>query len=224
MTNGSNTRSPRQYNAQLSKTLWYGWNRGLGGQLFPQSNASVNGYVAGLNDPNITIGYDIGIYDANNPTQLLAEGATVRTGDRVILKFGSYTSDNIFWFGTGYSMDSPYGEWRTGATAPPYISGNRVSCDEKDLVARYDISAGAGYGTMSFDVYVPFVVNPASRALSNLSGLSCDPIVRNDPYGTASTTCTVTATSGTITPHFDFGGTHGKFYYRDSDTRNMSIV
>jgi hypothetical protein len=178
----------------------------------------VDGWVQGLGNPNVSIGYDYGIYDAANPTTLIPENSTVPSGKQVILKFNPYVPDNIFWFGTGYSLDSPFGEWRVNATPPARVS-NKVTCDSKDLTGQYTTSITGSY---TFDVYIPLVVNPAARALGQLNGLSCGALTSN-PDGSASAACTVTG-SGTINPTFDYGSTYGKFYYRYTDQRDMTSI
>lgn len=204
----------KQYSAQIATTLWYAWNRGT----LPSSDSSMNGYVAALTNPNITVGYDYGVYDADNPTQAIPEGSTVAGGKKIILKFNAYVPDNIFWFGTGYSMDSPYGEWRSGATAPSR-SGDRVTCQDKDLTAKYAYDYG---GSINWDVYIPLVMNPPTRSLSNTNGLTCGALTQNSD-GSASATCTVTGT-GTIAPNFNYSSSYGNFYYRYYDYRDMNSI
>ncbi|HEX8591589.1 MAG TPA: hypothetical protein VF696_02475, partial [Candidatus Paceibacterota bacterium] len=106
---GSGAAGRHTFSMQINNTFWYAWNRFM---TPPNTDSQIQGYVAGLSDPNITIGYDFGIYDAADPTQRIPEGSNVPVGKQLILKFSPYVSDNIYWFGTGYSMDSPYGEWR----------------------------------------------------------------------------------------------------------------
>ena len=210
---GSGAAGRYVYSFQVNDTFWYAWNRFM---TPPNTDSQVQGYVAGLSNPNISIGYDVGVYDADNPTQRIDEGSNVAIGKKLIFKFSPYTSDNIYWFGTGYSMDSPYGEWRANA-APPTRSGGSVTCESKDLTAQYQYSDSTGFSAQ-FDVYVPFVVNPPTRALGNTTGLSCDATTQNAD-GSVTTTCTVTG-SGTIAPTFNFDSTYGKFYYRYYDYRS----
>ena len=197
-------------------TLWYAWNRGT----LPSSDSSTKGWATALADPSISIGYDYSIYDAANPTQVIEPGSTVPSGKQVILKFEKYTSDNIFWFGTGSSMDSPYGEWRANA-GPPSRSGNNVTCVDKDLVQEYTYRGNAN--TYVYDVYIPFVASPPTRSLGTLTGLSCGSLTTNSD-GSASATCTVTAASGSVSPTFNYAATSGKFYYRYYDRRDMTSI
>lgn len=221
-TTNSSGLSAYRYNFQISKTLWYAWNRWAGGcnattGCLPSSDSSTSGWVSGLSNPNITVGYDIGVVNPSTGAPY-AENANIPTGTQVKLVFGPYVSNNLYWYGTGYSMDSPFGEWRTNATPPPRVS-NRVTCDSKDYVVKYDLP---GYN-LTFDVYIPFVVHPPARSISVIpSGLSCGSLA-NNPDGTASMLCTVTGT-GPITPRFSFAATYGKFYYRYYDYRTNYVA
>jgi hypothetical protein len=217
VTNGSSAAGYRTQTIQVVKTLYYAWNRGLG-TLYPSSDSGISGWVAGLADPNITIGYDFGVFDSSG-TQRIPEGSTIAQGTQVVMKFSNYVSDNIFWFGTGYSMDSPYGEWRSNANATPRVS-NKVVCDEKDLTQKYQLSLGSE--SYTFDVYVPFVVNPPQRNLGNLNGFSCGSLTTNGD-GSMSAVCTATG-NGTTTPTFSYDSTYGKFYYRYYDYRDMTNI
>jgi hypothetical protein len=216
-TNGSSAQGRRIVTQQITGTMSYAWNRGLGG-LFPSSDTNISGWVQGLGNPNVSIGYDFGIYDAASPTTLIPENSTVQSGKQVILKFNPYVSDNIFWFGTGYSLDSPFGEWRANA-APPARVNNKVICDSKDLTGQYTTSITGNY---TFDVYIPLVVDPATRSLGQLNGLTCGAASTN-PDGSVTAACTVTGT-GTISPTFNYGSTFGRFYYRYYDLRDMTSI
>lgn len=206
------------WNTTPTVTLWYAWNRGT----LPSSDTTTTGWATGLANPNISIGYDYSVYDYNNPSTIINPGSSVQSGQKIILKFNPYTSDNIFWFGTGSSMDSPYGEWRAGATAPARV-GSNVTCVSKDLVQQYTYTDTYNSTSYQFDVYVPFVVNPPDRSLdpSSLNGLSCGALTTNSD-GSASAVCTVTATSGSISPAFNYTATNGIFYYRYYDYRDMT--
>ena len=218
ITNGTSVAGYRQYTVQVTGTLWYAWNRGLGGTLYPSSDTSISGWVAGLSDPNVTIGYDFGVYDVSGTNRII-EGSTVPQGTQLVMKFSPYVSDNVFWFGTGYSMDSPYGEWRTNAAATPRQS-NKVICDAKDLTQQYKLDYGGVSDT--FNVYIPLVMNQPQRSLSNLTGFTCGTLTTN-PDGSQSAVCTATAV-GSASPTFSYTSTYGKFYYRYIDNRDMTNI
>lgn len=221
-TTNSSGLSAYRYNIQLTKTLWYAWNRWASGcgsttGCLPSSDSSTQGWVSGLSNPNITVGYDIGVVNPSTGAPY-AENANIPTGTQVKLVFGPYVSNNLYWYGTGYSMDSPFGEWRANAAPPPRVSG-RVTCDSKDYIVKYDLP---GYG-LTFDVYIPFVVNPPAKSVSVIpSGLSCGTLTANSD-GSSSMLCTVTGT-GPIVPRFHFDATYGKFYYRYYDYRTNYVA
>lgn len=209
ITIGDGTTSGHQYSVQLNKTLWYAWNRFM---TPSNTDTAIQGYVSALSQPNITIGYDIGIFDAETGARI-PENGTVSVGDKIELRFGKFRSQDIFWFGTGYSMDSPYGEWRADAAAPARVGG-KVACEDKDMLVRYHLP---GYG-LDFNVYIPLVVNPPSRTFASIPGnLDCDPV--QEAGGMLKRKCTVTD-SGDIKPKFNFAATYGKFYYRYYDFRS----
>jgi hypothetical protein len=213
-TNGNGVSTSYQFNVQVNADLWYAWNRWLS-TLYPSSDTATQGWVRAVTNPNVTIGYDIGVYDATSGDRI-PEGGTVTVGQQIKLTFGPYIPDNIYWFGTGYSMDSPFGEWRAGATAPPRVS-NQVTCTTKDYVVKYRL--GEGYN-LDFGVYIPLVVNPPARAIANIpSNLSCASLNIN-PDTSATMTCTVLS-AGSFAPTFHFDATSGKFYYRYYDFRDM---
>lgn len=114
---------------------------------------------------------------------LLSDGAKVSIGDTL-----TFTPERgtITWNGTGYMIDSPYGQWIEDAEAPP------VQCLAKDHA-----------GTSA---YIPFSVHPDRMRVrqAGTAQLDCNP---------DKTVCTVKST-GTIVPVFSFDRTYGKFYFR----------
>lgn len=77
---------------------------------------------------SVTIKYHANIVNANTGT-VIADGATIPVGTPIKLVFTPFDSKDIYWFATGFSGDSPYGDWVTNAAAP---SG---SCLDKDFVS-----------------------------------------------------------------------------------------
>lgn len=205
-----------KWETQIPDTFWYAWNRNLG--YAPSSDTQTTGWATALSDPDIQIGYDFVVYDANN--NVIQPGGTVTNGQHVTLKFNKYVSDDIYWFGTGTSMDSPYGDWSANA-APPARSGTAMTCNDKDWVQQYiyDPSGAA----LQFDVYIPLEVNPPTRSLTVPSGMSCGSLTTNSD-GSVSASCTISASTGTLTPYFNYSSTYGKFYYRYKDYRDMTGI
>ncbi|MDO8565577.1 MAG: hypothetical protein Q7S04_00110 [Candidatus Moranbacteria bacterium] len=167
--------------------LAYAWNNG--------GCSGTGGYTLGLANPSFGVTYNAQVLSSSGVP--IASSGTVTSGQSVILKFQPHQSSDISWFGTGYSTDTPFGEWGTSAPA--------LTCDSKDQVTTWSM-----YGIRA---YIPLVIAPPTQTLSNLSGLSCGVLTHNSD-GSDQTTCTVTATSGTLSPTFDFAATTGTLYYR----------
>lgn len=213
-------------NFVINQTMKYFWNRwnansSINNQaeaaVIQQSNQSGGaGWEAALASPNVTILYRANV--VNDATgALVTDASNIPVGTVLRLEFEPHVSTDISWFGTGYSMDSPYGEWRTGATGPALTlqtrgtsaQGYLPTCEAKDYVTTvYPLS-------IPLQVYVPFVVNPPTKSITTSSNLTCDA-----PQANGNRRCTVTA-EGPVSVAFDFAATYGKFYYRYTDTRNV---
>jgi hypothetical protein len=113
----------------------------------------------------------------------------------------------VYWFGTGYSADSPYGEWGKDATPPP------IACNEKDFLENFartsPINTSQDYNQ---DVYIPLVVDFPLKTITGIDNLTCSALEGDETKGYVME-CKVTA-PGTITSQFNFTATQGKFYYR----------
>ena len=148
--------------------------------------------------PNVTVSYEATITNADTGT-VINDGATVPVGTRVKIGPKPHESSDIYWFATGYMSNTPYGDW--GTTAPS------VSCESKDLM---DTVAMFGY---NLAVYVPAVVAPPTKSISQSSNLSCGAVA-----GDGSKICTITA-AGAVTAAINYGATTGTWYsnYKRSD-------
>ncbi|MEI6712074.1 MAG: hypothetical protein WCK88_08210 [bacterium] len=176
------------------------------------------GWDKALDNPSVSIKYKAEIRNKDTGA-LIADGSSIPVGTKLILSFLPHLSEDISWFGTGYSGDSPYGEWRAGSTPPA------VACNTKDFVVHYHYIGYLtcnGIGTFTipednyYDAYIPLVVSPpATRTLTNTNGMTCSPL------STTSWECTVTS-PGIINPLFTVSATSGKFYYRYWDFRNLT--
>ena len=210
-----------QVHVTLNQTFSYGWNRWSHSRNDtdplnqPQPLTSVSGWEAALSNPDITVSYDMSVIDTNSGAVISPNGI-VRPGQTITLKYHPLIAQDISWFGTGYTMDSPYGQWRAGATAPA-LSAKRVTCDSNDYITNVNFSDGTAAAI--FGTYIPLVVAPPSRTVSNTSGLSCGGASVNGD-GSLTYNCTVTASNTTINPSFDVSSTYGYFYYRYTDNRS----
>jgi hypothetical protein len=185
------------WNKLENVTLLYFWNNaGAAGTVAQPAS----GWGKGLVNPNITIKYNVEIRDFIT-NMLITDGASVSVGSKIVLKFLPHKSEDIYWFGTGYSTDSPYGDWIAN-TAPPV-----AACLEKDFNGNTTWRVNQTVG-----VYIPLVVSPPTKTITGLDNLSCDTLTGSESGG-YSMNCTVVS-AGSINPQFNFGATAGKFYYR----------
>ena len=151
-----------------------------------------------LRDVGISTQYRAGARTAEG---VEACGGPVQRGDKIILEFGM---NDVSWFGTGGSFDTPEGYWNPNAEGP------KPQCSENDRVYKYTKSST--WGQASF--YTPFVANPPKESISwNSEYLDCTPIsggnVTEGPLE-----CVVLKV-GTTDVLFSFGSTYGKFYFHN---------
>ena len=184
-----------QWNDVKSDILAYFWNRWTD-----------SGWSFALGQRDVAITYNIGVKDKNT-SAIINDGDSVTVGTQLVLSFVPHYYTDIYWFGLGYSNDSPYGEWRAGATPP-----STISCLAKDFVGNY---VNTCHGT-DYDVYIPLVVSQPTKTITNTTGMSCGALTGGEGIG-YSMECTVTGT-GQLNPLFNFGSTFGKFYYRYVDS------
>ncbi len=184
---------------------------------------ATTGWFSALSNPNISVKYNTKIVNTDT-NQEISEGASVSEGDNLRLQFIPHHPYDIYWFGTGYSGDSPYGEWRNNADAPVNVN-NKVTCEEKDLVLNdFDyynyISNKTNLARQYYiyDIYIPLVISQPVKTISNISGLTCGQISGNETTGYY-TDCTVNPLAEGVSQNqinftFNFSNTFGKFYYR----------
>ncbi|MFA6295567.1 MAG: hypothetical protein WC666_04075 [Candidatus Paceibacterota bacterium] len=183
--------------------LQYYWNNlGLGGSNWAKAlsrvQASVKYYADIVN---------------KNTGQVVQSGDSVPVGTELELKFPAHSYLDVFWFGSGFSSDSPYGEWRVDA-APPAVSCNK----DKDFLSDVNLWDSVNPNTIIpppphyLGVYIPLVISPPAKGITNTDGMICGKLLGDETSG-YSMTCTV-SNVGTLTPKFNFGSTYGKFYYR----------
>jgi hypothetical protein len=133
----------------------------------------------------------------------IACGASIPLGTRVRLSFDEHRSEDISWFGTGGIMDSPYGDWTTGASEPPAAA----RCVPKNYVAPIQWFDDARYGA----TYIDFVVDPPAQSITGLDELECT-------VSATGAECTASA-PGTFEPTFRYAQTLGHFFGYGNGTR-----
>ncbi len=166
-----------------------------------------------LSSIDVTVNYNVEIRNTT-PSVLIPDGSSVPVGADLILKFLPHIYTDIYWFGIGYSGDSPYGEWREDA-APPVA----VTCETKDYTYSY---YHPGTTNFAYYVYIPLVVSPPIKKIANTSNMSCGSLSGDGVKG-YSMKCKVTQ-AGSLTPEFNFDSTFGKFYYRYFDPIPVNYV
>ncbi len=191
------------WDSTINDTLYYFWNEG---GATPTGEGT--GWAEGLRNPNISIRSGAKITNMDTGA-ILNEGTVVPVGTRLRFERIPPVNEDISWFGTGHSADSPFGRWSANA-APP--AG--ASCGASDFVSSfiseyvyYDETGKPIDNSLHIDTYVILAVNPQTLSVSHsgsTAGLNCN---------TSQTECTVTS-PGSVNTTFTFSGTTGKFYYR----------
>lgn len=178
---------------QLDKKLYYRAN-GISG-------LTGSGWGLGLVNPGYQTTYKAKVFNADTGVEIL-DGAQIPVGTKLFFKYGTFDDQDVSWWGTGYSYDSPYGKWIGGAGMPSDFDCTNDYYHINDS----NFTSPQGY-TYYFNVYIPFSINPPqksithSRSSATLSNCNLDKSI-----------CTV-ASPGQIITDFNFGDTFGKFYY-----------
>ncbi len=173
------------------------------GAIVSQSNSCSS---EALLNPNVAVTYGADIYKAADMTKV-PDGSTVQKGSDIILRFKKHEYTDIFWFGTGYFYDSPYGDWLPANVKPPQ------QCLDKDVVSSKECIGQGCDQAGETRLHIPLAIVPPQKQIENLNGLSCGPL--QNVNGSMEMRCTVTADVGqTIEPRFEFAETTGQFYFR----------
>lgn len=169
-----------------------------------------------LNNGFVTVNYGVQAQEidaSGNVIRNIMCGSTVAPGTRVKYSFIPHHYSDVHWVATGGFWDTPYGEWRSGATAP--LLNER--CTDKNLY--YNSTAYNSYyqTDMTQWLFAALSVAPPVKVAS-VSGDSA--ICTPDGEGQV---CIMTA-PGTQTVTFNFAETYGYFYpgyyFTDATGRN----
>ncbi len=101
---------------------------GLTPEIYDLDYQSLN-LLSVMSNPNVSITYHAQAVNADTG-EMLACGSTVPKGTKVRYEFVPHVSEDIYWFATGYALDSPYGDWGVSTVAPP------VSCLDTSTCGR----------------------------------------------------------------------------------------
>ncbi|MEI6042661.1 MAG: hypothetical protein WCQ00_03810 [bacterium] len=182
----------------VTAEFYYFWNRW-----------SSSGWSRALINPQIKVDYKIEIIDTSTGLSI-KKGDNVNVGTTIKLSFLKHESTDISWTGTGYSQDSPYGDW--GNSMPTYVKN--PECLDKDYVST------TLFEYVNYKAYIPLMISPPVESISNTNNMSCGQLLNDEKQG-YTMTCTINSAGG-ISPIFSFGQTSGKFYYRYYDPRTGS--
>ena len=192
------------HTAHASSTVWNTTISGAVG-ICDSTGPNCTGDLTtfGFNNPNISIQYRAFIKDADTG-EIIPPGGSVPVGTHLKLVFDKHVSEDIYWFGTGSFLDSPYGDWGNPDIVPP------VQCLEKDFLETSKwLYYSANGGDIQYKNYVPFIVREPVKNISgnDTSLLSCGALNGSEQD------CTARAV-GNIPLLFNFDTTVGKFYAR----------
>lgn len=176
--------------------------------FYPASGDASGGGVAYafLRNTQVTVQYRATIVDdlGNNLC-----GATVPKGTAMHLKFLPHESHDIYWFGTGYDHDSPYGFWKADAAPPTPRNGgyDPAWCTPDSYVNTFGWESQGAGRVMRNESHVSLDANPPVHTLSVPDFLTCD-----TPLSDGSQNCTASR-AGSGSARFGFGATYGRFYF-----------
>lgn len=178
---------------------WWNWAPVVGvGQTVSLSQETTCGKYCGwaraLANTNSSVVYTNRLINlANN--QEINDGASLPVGTKFKVERVTTVAD-IAWNGTGYSSDSPYGNFAPGAGPSAF------SCMTWNYVGKYSI----------YDAHIMLTVAPPNtNVFSDNGNATCD----------ANGVCEVKKV-GPISVGMHFPATYGRFYYRYWEYRNYS--
>ncbi len=156
-----------------------------------------------LNNAMVQVTYNVRVSEvdeAGAKIRTLIEGESVPINTRVLFEFVPHVFSDIYWFGTGHTYDTPYGDWRPGAAAPPEAE----RCLPKN---QYGASVSDPANGELYDLYAALSVIPPSKSLTvNATGANC-----TTASDGVSKICTFTEATN-VSAQFNFNSTLGEFY------------
>ena len=155
-----------------------------------------------LYDSSVSITYNVGVSmidEQGNKVRPIANGESLPENTRVLLEFMPHVYTDIYWFGTGGSYDSPYGDWTAAAGAPP----GAERCSQKNLYqSKVPLSKTSGV-----DLFAALSVAPPVKNIT-MGGVTASCVASGSA---GNQICTLT-TPGTVNATFRFQPTKGEFY------------
>ena len=194
------------WTSSIMPNLAYYWNHGTGGSwsgegVTPETAGCAGGtlscgWATALQGASAAIIYKARIIDVATSTEIF-EGSVIPVGTQIRFEQIVPQDEDISWFGTGFTSDSPYGHWVNNAGPRRDIG---CSWEESSF---FDTSA-EGYSSYAYAFHL-LNINPPVVTYSHIgTTLSCDASGQN---------CTVMS-SGPIMAQVNIESTYGKFYHR----------
>lgn len=162
------------------------WNTTISRLGHPQSIGTW-----GLANVQLQVKYRTSLTNMSTGAPIIC-GSAVPVSTKVKYRFEQGAFDDVYWVGSGYNADSPYGAWVDDAARP---AGNM--CIEQNKVHGVLKHISPSYGILS--------ISPPLKTLRD-----APPGCAKDTDG-QSYTCTLD-TPGSYNPAYVFGATVGKFY------------
>jgi len=157
-----------------------------------------------ISRPVIIINYNAQVLDSDTGANI-SSGSNIPVGKKITFHFVPHDYSDIYWFGTGWVLDSPYGDWSNNAEP-----STPIRCEGKDYTSSL-WWGGNPHGTSAnglYSLFFPLRVNPPSKTVTETNNLNC-----SSPKSNGDVECTVTNT-GTVSAKMNFLDTFGYFYFR----------
>ena len=183
------------------------WNYSNPGSLYTFS--PMGAFLPVLSPTSVSVHYNV--------TSSKLSGSQVSPGDTIRFTFDTQSSQDISWFGSGGTFDSPYGIWKKNG-ASTLLSSSQFAPADFYNIGNITTTVGSAY-------YVSLTVNPPNKSLINTDGLSCGEMVSTGGSGSY-VDCTVLPVSSStiINPSFHFDPTYGYFYIAIGDPSKRGFL
>ncbi len=204
-------------NYNVNKTLEFYWDQsGLFGGNNPGIE-EINGWAKALENIIASVKYHAEIL---NNGVLLKDGDTIPVNTELTLNFKKHNPDDINWNRSGFSLDSPFGEWNN-PPKPDSITCNPA--DYLDTAIKKAPQTGGPYTNYVKD-YARLIVKPPQKSLilSGSGTLDCGNFTLNQSTGDFSAQCKAVS-PGVVKTTFDFSETQGLFYFSYFDYRDYTL-
>jgi hypothetical protein len=171
-----------------------------------------------IQNPTARIEYNVEVTDADTGAVYRCGSSTpIPVDTRLRFRFIPHESQDIYWFSTGASFDSPYGDWVNNAARPHAdMCSNFASKDYVGTDTNKNNPNPAGMITGK--IYYSLSVDPPTKTLAVDSQFECS--------GTASSLSRVckAKTPGPTTNTFSWSATKGKYYGRTKVTQGTETT